>query len=82
MRLLFELEGRPALVALSATRTYSVPDIAALMDRLLGQRRRLSLDFSGECVPICDVQDIPLAAALVTAYHNSLVRGNIQVMRI
>jgi len=82
MRLYVFEHGRLSLVPLSSSRTYNVFEVNALVARLFGERRQLSLDCSGEFVPICATEEISIVASLLTAYHNSLVRSNIQVTRI
>jgi len=82
MRLLVFEHGKHSLVPLSSSRTYNVSEVDALIAKLFGERRQLSLDFSEEYVPICATEEIRIVASLVTAYHNSLVRSNIQVTRI
>jgi len=74
--------GHLSLVPLSSSRTYNVFEVNELIAKLFEERRQLSLDFSGESVPICAAAEISIVASLVTAYHNSLVRSNIQVTRI
>jgi len=44
-----------------------------------GTVETLCLDFAGENVPLFDAAELRLAAALLCAYHNSLVRQNIEV---
>jgi len=82
MRLLVFEHGRHSPVPLSSSRTYNVSEVDAIMAKLFEERRLLSLDFSEEYVPICATEEIRIVASLVTAYHNSLVRSNIQVTRI
>jgi len=82
MRLSVFEQGRPSLVPLSSSRTYNVFEVDALISKLFEERRQLSLDFSSEYVPICATEEISIVASLLTAYHNSLVRSNIQVTRI
>jgi len=82
MRLSVFEHGHLSLVPLSASRTYNVFEVNALVAKLFEERRQLSLDFSGEFVPICAKEEISIVASLLTAYHNSLVRSNIQVTRI
>ena len=81
MRLVYFIDGRLALVDMSATRTYSRNDVMALICTVL-QTHELALDFSGEYVPVCVREELPLVAALVAAYHNSLVTANIEVCTV
>jgi len=74
--------GRLSLVPLSSSRTNNVFEVNALIAKLFEERRQLSLDFNGEYVPICAKEEISIVASLLAAYHNSLVRSNIQVTRI
>jgi hypothetical protein len=82
MRLLQHRQGRMGLVPMSACHCYSAEDIREMLHRLMQESCQLSLDFCGECIPICSTDEISLCASLLSVYHNSNIRENIQVRSI
>jgi len=79
MRLVCVKGTHRELVLLSGTRAYSGEEVRALMCKCWEAGADLSLDFSGEYVPVCLYEEASLAAALVATYHNSCVAANIEV---
>lgn len=63
---------------MSPTRVYSRDEVHVIMNTAL-QTHELALDFSGEYVPVSLHEELPLVAALVAAYHNSVVTANVEV---
>ena len=63
MRLSVFEHGRLSLVPLSSSRTYNVFEVNALIAKLFKERRQLSLDFSGEYVPICTTEEISIVSS-------------------
>lgn len=82
MRLVAYSAGHWALVPMSATRVYSKEEIETLLTERMANRSEVSLDFSGQFIPVCLVEELSLVASLITAYHNSVVMANIEVMCI
>lgn len=82
MRLVAYSAGRWALVPMSATRVYSKLEVEMLLTERMAGRSEVSLDFSGQFVPVSLSEEVPLVASLLTAYHNSVVMANIQVLCI
>jgi len=77
--------GRGKLVMLPGTACVTEAFVAGLMQahvRVDGTVETLCLDFAGESVPLCDAAELRLAAVLLCAYHNSLVRQNIEVRKL
>ena len=62
---------------LSATQCYLATDVEENL-RKLYETNALSISFSGETIPICSQDELRLASVLACAYHNSLVRENIE----
>lgn len=79
MRLMHYTKGRMRLVHLSASQCYSAEVLRSMIEDKLRHSQQLCLDFCGEMIPLCGVEEISLSASLLSAYHNSLVRENIQV---
>jgi len=82
MRLVVYANERLSLVPMSSARTYSADEVINIINSLLAGTDQLSLDFSGEYIPICIHEEVAIVASLVAAYHNSLVRSNIEVSHI
>jgi len=64
-------------LTLSATQCYSATDVETVL-RARYKANALSIDFAGETIPICSPEELRLASVLACAYHNSLVRENMQ----
>ena len=79
MRLVSVRGGHRELVPLSGARAYSQEEVRELICARWAAGGELSLDFSGEYVPVCLHEEASLAALLVVAYHNSSVAANIEV---
>lgn len=82
MRLVTYDGGRMTPLQMSGTHMYSEAEVHALLAAQLAAERGLSLDFSGEYVPVSLREELPLVARLLVAYHNSLITTNIQVRGI
>jgi len=79
MRLMHYTKGHFSLVHLSACQCYSAEVLRNMLEDKLRHSQQLCVDFCGEMIPLCGVEEVSLCASLLSAYHNSLVRENIQV---
>lgn len=69
-------------LSLSSTTCYNPTDVEEMLQKhCLGDGRvnTLFVDFSGEYIPVVNIDEVRLLSALACAYHNSCVRNNIQV---
>jgi len=80
MRLIDTTWGRP--VRLPGTTCVTEAFVRDLLQAHVwadGSVSTLCLDFAGEYVPLADEAELRLAAAMLCAYHNSVVRENVEV---
>lgn len=79
MRIVFrKSEPKFQEMMLSSTRVYSKQEVQ-IMIQALYDKHLISVDFSGEYIPISLQEEIPLVSSMLVSYHNSNVRSNIQV---
>lgn len=67
-------------IALSATRCYCPSDLQSSLAKYVqtNTTRTLLVDFAGEYVPVKSDDQLRMVCMLACAYHNHLVRSNIQ----
>ena len=83
MKLIAKRNGVAAPLNLSATQCYCPSHVEEMLYKYAdstGNIECVFIDFSGENIPLISATEVRLASSMACAYHNALVRGNIQVM--